>query len=338
MIERKISGSKVLVTGVAGFIGDNLVEDLLKFDNKVVGLDSLLTGNKTNVESFLDHPNFKFIEADIRDADACNAACQGIEYVLHQAALGSVPRSISDPIKTNDINVNGFLNMLVAARDAKVKRFVYATSSSVYGDEKRLLKVEAKIGKPLSPYAVSKAMNEQYAKVFGELYDMETIGLRYFNVFGKRQDPNGAYATAMPKFIQQLIRHESPVIHGDGTQSRDFNYIDNVIQANNLAALTTNPMAVNEVYNIAYGESTNLEELVLTLQDLLAKFDPEIANVEIKYGPERAGDVRHSLSSTVRTNDAWIQITTRFKSWIGFSHSLVLVKLEEYGEFTLKMA
>ena len=171
MIERKISGSKVLVTGVAGFIGDNLVEDLLKFDNKVVGLDSLLTGNKTNVESFLDHPNFKFIEADIRDADACNAACQGIEYVLHQAALGSVPRSISDPIKTNDINVNGFLNMLVAARDAKVKRFVYATSSSVYGDEKRLLKVEAKIGKPLSPYAVSKAMNEQYAKVFGELYD-----------------------------------------------------------------------------------------------------------------------------------------------------------------------
>ena len=302
MIERRITNSRVLVTGAAGFIGSNLVEDLLFNGNEVVGFDNLMTGKAENLSAFLDHPKFKFVEADIRDLEACKKACDGIDYVLHQAALGSVPRSIKDPLTTNDINVNGFLNMLLAARDAKVKRFVYATSSSVYGDEKRLPKVEAKIGKPLSPYAIAKAMKERYARVFGELYGMETIGLRYFNVFGPKQDPNGVYAAAIPKFIGLLIRHESPLIHGDGTQSRDFTYIDNVIDANNIAALSTNPESINEIFNVAYGESTNLNELVEVLQELLIPFDSKIAEVEVKYGPERVGDVRHSLASIVKSN------------------------------------
>ena len=302
MIERRITNSRVLVTGAAGFIGSNLVEDLLFNGNEVVGFDNLMTGKAENLSAFLDHPKFKFVEADIRDLEACKKACDGIDYVLHQAALGSVPRSIKDPLTTNDINVNGFLNMLLAARDAKVKRFVYATSSPVYGDEKRLPKVEAKIGKPLSPYAIAKAMNERYATVFGELYGMETIGLRYFNVFGPKQDPNGVYAAAIPKFIGLLIRHESPLIHGDGTQSRDFTYIDNVIDANNIAALSTNPESINEIFNVAYGESTNLNELVEVLQELLIPFDSKIAEVEVKYGPERVGDVRHSLASIVKSN------------------------------------
>ena len=302
MIERRITNSRVLVTGAAGFIGSNLVEDLLFNGNEVVGFDNLITGKAENLSAFLDHPKFKFVEADIRDLEACKKACDGIDYVLHQAALGSVPRSIKDPLTTNDINVNGFLNMLLAARDAKVKRFVYATSSSVYGDEKRLPKVEAKIGKPLSPYAITKAMNERYATVFGELYGMETIGLRYFNVFGPKQDPNGVYAAAIPKFIGLLIRHESPLIHGDGTQSRDFTYIDNVIDANNIAALSTNPESINEIFNVAYGESTNLNELVEVLQELLIPFDSKIAEVEVKFGPERVGDVRHSLASIVKSN------------------------------------
>lgn len=302
MIERKITDSKVLVTGVAGFIGSNLAKDLLEHNNQVVGLDSFITGKRENMSDFIEHSNFTFIEGDIRDKAICDKACTEIDYVLHQAALGSVPRSIEDPIRTNDININGFLNIIIAARDAKVKRFVYATSSSVYGTEQRLPKVEEKIGKPLSPYAITKAMNEQYAKVFGKLYDMETIGLRYFNVFGAKQDPDGAYAAAIPKFIRQFIRHESPVIHGDGTQSRDFTYIDNVVQANNLAAISTNPMAINSVFNVAFGESTNLDELVELLQELLTKFDPKIAEVEIKYGPERVGDVRHSLASIVKSS------------------------------------
>lgn len=302
MIERKITGSKVLVTGAAGFIGSNLVEDLLKHDNQVIALDNLSTGHKENLSAFANQSGFHFMEGDIRDLDTCKQACTGADYVLHQAAMGSVPRSINDPVTTNEVNVNGFLNMLIAARDAKVKRFVYATSSSVYGDEKRLPKVEAKIGKPLSPYAVTKAMNEQYARVFGDLFGMETVGLRYFNVFGPRQDPNGAYAAAIPKFVQQLIRHESPLIHGDGTQSRDFTHVDNVVHANHIAALSTNPVAINEVYNIAFGKSTNLNELVEVLQELLAEFDPEIASVQITYGPERVGDVRHSLASIVKAS------------------------------------
>lgn len=302
MIERKISGSRVLVTGAAGFIGSNLVEDLLKHDNEVIALDNLSTGHKENLAAFEGQSGFRFIEGDIRNLDTCKQACDGVDYVLHQAAMGSVPRSINDPGTTNEVNVNGFLNMLLAARDAKVKRFVYATSSSVYGDEKRLPKVEAKIGKPLSPYAVTKVMNEQYARVFGDLFGMETVGLRYFNVFGPRQDPNGAYAAAIPKFVQLLIRHESPLIHGDGTQSRDFTHVDNVVHANHIAALSTNPVAINEVYNIAFGKSTNLNELVEILQELLSEFDPEIAKVEISYGPERVGDVRHSLASIVKAS------------------------------------
>lgn len=301
MIERKITDSRVLVTGVAGFIGSNLSADLLQNGNQVIGLDSFITGKKANLQALLRDSNFTFVEGDIRDKATCDSVCKGVDYVLHQAALGSVPRSIEDPFRTNDININGFLTMLIAARDAKVKRFVYATSSSVYGTEKRLPKVEEKIGEPLSPYAITKSVNEQYAKVFGQLYDIETIGLRYFNVFGAQQDPDGAYAAAIPKFIRQFVRHESPVIHGDGTQSRDFTYIDNVIQANNLAAISTNPDAHNEVFNVAFGESTNLDELVQLLQELLSEFDPEIANVEIKYGPERIGDVRHSLASIVKS-------------------------------------
>ena len=302
VIERHIRGARVLVTGAAGFIGSNLVEDLLLHDNEVVGLDSLATGHRSNIESFLDDKRFNFIEGDIRDLDACKKAADGVDYVLHQAALGSVPRSIDDPILTNEVNVGGFLNMLVAARDAKVKRFIYATSSSVYGDDQRLPKVEGKTGRPLSPYAVTKSVNENYARVFGELYGMETIGLRYFNVFGKNQDPDGPYAAAIPKFIRHLIRHESPTVHGDGTQSRDFTYVKNVVHANHIAAISTNPVVVNDVYNIAYGASTNLNKLISILQDLLSDFDSKIADVEVKYGPERVGDVRHSLALAVKAN------------------------------------
>lgn len=300
VIKRKVSGSRILVTGAAGFIGSNLVEDLLDNDNEVIGLDNFATGSKSNIDLFKGNENFTFLEGDIRNLDDCKRAVDGVDFLLHQAALGSVPRSIKDPITTNELNISGFLNMLSAAKDAKVKRFVYATSSSVYGDEQRLPKVEAKIGKPLSPYAITKAVGEQYAKVFGDLYGFETIGLRYFNVFGKRQDPDGAYAAAIPKFIRHLIRHESPTIHGDGTQSRDFTYIDNVVHANHIALLSTNPVAVNEVYNVAFGSSTNLNKLIEILQNLLSSFDPSINDVEVKYGPERVGDVRHSLASIVK--------------------------------------
>jgi UDP-N-acetylglucosamine 4-epimerase len=285
VIKRKVSGSRILVTVAAGFIGSNLVEDLLDNDNEVVGFDNFSTGSMSNVELFNEHPRFTFIQGDIRDLNHCKRATDGVDYVLHQAALGSVPRPIKDPITTNDVNITGFLNMLVAAKETNVKRFVYATSSSVYGDEQRLPKVEAKIGKPLSPYAITEAVGEQYAKVFGDLYGLETIGLRYFNVFGKRQDPDGAYAAAIPKFIRHLIRHESPTVHGDGTQSRDFTYIDNVVHANHIALLSTNPVAVNEVYKVAFGASTNLNELIEILQDLLSHFDSSIADVEVKYGP-----------------------------------------------------
>lgn len=301
MTERKISGKRVLVTGCAGFIGSNLVEDLLKHDNEVVGLDNFETGFEHNLKEPKSNKNFRFIEGDIRNLEDCKKACDGVDIVLHQAALGSVPRSINDPINSNKTNIDGFLNMMVAARDAGIRRFVYASSSSVYGDEKRLPKVEAKIGKALSPYAVTKSVNEQYAAVFGSLYEMETFGLRYFNVFGKHQSPDGAYAAAIPKFVKALIKKESPTIHGDGTQSRDFTYIENVIQANNLAAISTNPSAVNEVYNVATGSSTNLNDLMDILKELLSRFDPEIASVEPIHGPERVGDVRHSLASTLQS-------------------------------------
>ena len=279
------------------FIGSNLCEYLLENGASVTCLDNFITGLRSNIEPFLDSPNFTFIEGDIRNLDDCNKACKGVDFVLHQAALGSVPRSIENPIRTNDININGFLNMLEACKANGIKRFVYAASSSTYGDSKKLPKVEDEIGKPLSPYAVTKYVNELYAHVFSSIYGLETIGLRYFNVFGRRQSPNGAYAAAIPKFVQLMIDHKTPEIHGDGQQSRDFTYIDNVIQANILAGTTTNPEALNKVYNVAYGQRTILLELVEKLKSLLAKFDPEIKDLEIKHVAERVGDVKHSLAS-----------------------------------------
>jgi UDP-N-acetylglucosamine 4-epimerase len=288
---------KILITGGAGFIGSNLTEYFLSKNYRVVCLDNFSTGHYHNIEEFQKNPNFKLIEGDIRDMNACNNAVEGVDYVLHQAALGSVPRSINDPIKTNDVNISGFLNMLVATRDAKVKRFVYAASSSTYGDSENLPKVEDVIGKPLSPYAITKYVNELYAEIFSKTYGMETIGLRYFNVFGRRQDPNGAYAAVIPLFVKQLMNYESPVINGDGNYSRDFTYIDNVIQMNELAMLTQNIRALNTVYNTAYGDRTTLTQLVHLLKENLSKFDPKIEDVKVLYGPNRAGDIPHSLAS-----------------------------------------
>lgn len=293
-MKSKIQNSRVLVTGGAGFIGSNLVEALLQQGNEVVCLDNFLTGHRKNLEAFNLNSNFKLIEGDIRDLETCHKACRGVEIVLHQAAVGSVPRSIADPILTADVNEMGFLKMLVAARDAKVKRFVYAASSSTYGDSEKLPKVEDEIGKPLSPYAITKYVNELYAENFGRLYGMETIGLRYFNVFGRRQDPDGAYAAVIPKFIQQFMRHESPVINGDGTFSRDFCYVDNVVQVNQLAALAEKPEAIGQVYNVAFGGRTDLNEMTNVLKQSLSKFDPAIEAVEIINGPERIGDIPHS--------------------------------------------
>ncbi|MBM1106776.1 SDR family oxidoreductase [Aurantibacter crassamenti] len=291
------SNYKVLVTGGAGFIGSNITEALLQNGNKVVCLDNFATGKRENVEPYLSNSNYTLIENDIRELQACHEACEGVDYVLHQAALGSVPRSINDPITSNDVNVSGFLNMLVAARDAKVKRFVYAASSSTYGDSKSMPKVEEVIGKPLSPYAITKYVNELYADIFSKTYGLETIGLRYFNVFGRRQDPNGAYAAVIPKFVIQLMQHESPTINGDGSFSRDFTYIDNVIQMNIRALLTENKNAISAIYNVAYGERTDLRELVDLLKVYLSEFDPKIGAIETIYGPERQGDVPHSLAS-----------------------------------------
>lgn len=292
-----IRNKKIVITGGAGFIGSNLCDYFLNNDNKVVCLDNFATGHKHNIEKFNSNPNFILIEGDIRDLETCKKAVEGADYVLHQAALGSVPRSINDPITSNDVNVSGFLNMLVASRDAKVKRFVYAASSSTYGDSKGLPKVEDVIGKPLSPYAITKYVNELYATIFSNTYGLETIGLRYFNVFGRNQDPNGAYAAVIPKFVAQLINHESPVINGDGMFSRDFTYIDNVVQMNEKALLTANPEAINTVYNTAFGDRTTLNDLLNYLKEFLTEYDAEIANVEVVYGPNRAGDIPHSLAS-----------------------------------------
>jgi UDP-N-acetylglucosamine 4-epimerase len=260
-------------------------------------LDNFATGHRYNIEPFLANENFKLIEGDIRDLNTCNAAVAGVDYVLHQAALGSVPRSINDPITSNDVNVSGFLNMLVASRDAGVKRFVYAASSSTYGDSESLPKVEEVIGNPLSPYAITKYVNELYADIFAKTYGLETIGLRYFNVFGRRQDPNGAYAAVIPKFVMQFMQHESPVINGDGNYSRDFTYIDNVIQMNELAMTTQNPAAINTVYNTAFGDRTTLNDMVNFLKSFLSEFDAEIAKVAVVHGPNRIGDIPHSLAS-----------------------------------------
>lgn len=293
----RLRSSKILVTGAAGFIGSNLCEALLEIGSTVVGLDNFATGHKKNLSTLLEHSSFDFIEGDIRNIEDCHKACKDVDYVLHQAALGSVPRSINDPITSNEVNVSGFLNMLVASRDAGVKRFVYAASSSTYGDSESLPKIEEKIGKPLSPYAITKYVNELYADNFKRTYNLDTVGLRYFNVFGRKQDPNGAYAAVIPKFVMQFMKHESPVVNGDGTFSRDFTYIDNVIQMNLLAIVTENSEALNNVYNTAYGERTTLIELITLLKAYLSDFDSNINNVEITYGPERKGDVPHSLAS-----------------------------------------
>ena len=329
----KLSNSKILITGGAGFIGSNLVEYFLKNGNEVICLDNLSTGHRKNIVEFLDNPNFQFTEGDIRDLDTCKKAVRDCEYVFHQAALGSVPRSIKDPATTNSVNIDGFLNMLIASRDEKVKRFIYAASSSTYGDSKDLPKVEENIGRPLSPYAITKVVNEYFAKVFSELYGIETIGLRYFNVFGKNQDPSGAYAAVIPLWVKKLINHESPVINGDGIYSRDFTYIDNVIQANELAAIIPKEIIlerldkyfnkskiknqtkqskrhkvsphgpvweikiVYEVFNAAYGGNTTLNELFEALRTNLANFDKKIKNISPIHGPNRPGDIHHSLAS-----------------------------------------
>ncbi|MBI6118294.1 SDR family oxidoreductase [Salegentibacter maritimus] len=295
--QEKLEGKKILITGGAGFIGSNLCEILIDLNAKVVCLDNFATGHKHNLEKLKDHKSFELIEGDIRDLETCHEACKDVDYVLHQAALGSVPRSLADPIASNGVNISGFLNMLVAARDAGVKRFVYAASSSTYGDSEKLPKVEDKIGKPLSPYAITKYVNELYADIFQDAYKLDTIGLRYFNVFGRKQDPNGAYAAVIPKFVMQFMKHESPIINGDGTYSRDFTYIDNVIQMNLRAITSENKEAVNQVYNTAVGDRTNLVELTQLLKQYLSEFDPKIADVEVKHGPNRAGDIPHSLAS-----------------------------------------
>jgi UDP-N-acetylglucosamine 4-epimerase len=292
-----IKNHTLLITGGAGFIGSNLCDYFLSKGYKVVCLDNFATGHLHNLAEFINHPNFTLIEGDIRNITDCEKAVQGVDYVLHQAALGSVPRSIKDPVTTNEVNVTGFLNMLVASRDANVKRFVYAASSSTYGDSVGLPKVEDVIGKPLSPYAITKYVNELYAEIFSRTYGLETIGLRYFNVFGRKQDPNGAYAAVIPKFVMQLLKGESPIINGDGNHSRDFTYIDNVIQMNELAMTTQNPEAINTVYNTAFGDRTTLNDLVASLKKYLSIFDPKIATIETKYGPSRAGDIPHSLAS-----------------------------------------
>lgn len=294
---KNLQNKTVLVTGGAGFIGSNLCETLLFNNIKTVCLDNFSTGKRENIEPFLSDTNFKFIEGDIRNLEDCHKACQNVDYILHQAALGSVPRSISDPIKTNDVNVSGFLNMLVAARDAKVTRFVYAASSSTYGDHEALPKVEDIVGKPLSPYAITKYVNELYADIFQKAYGLDTIGLRYFNVFGRRQDPDGAYAAVIPLFVKQFINHESPVINGDGSYSRDFTYIDNVLQMNMLAITTTNEAALNTVYNVAFGDRTTLLELTTLLKEHLSTFDESIKTIEIEHRENRVGDIPHSLAS-----------------------------------------
>lgn len=297
-----------LVTGVTGFIGSNLLEELLKLGQTVTGLDNFSTGYRRNLEDVQTHvdkkiwSNFNFVEGDIRNIEDCRKACNNVDFVLHQAALGSVPRSIEDPVTTNQSNVSGFVNILLAARDARVKRFVYASSSATYGDHPELPKVEDNIGKPLSPYAVTKYVNELYAHVFAATYGMECIGLRYFNVFGPKQDPKGAYAAVIPRWTGELLNGSVPNIFGDGETSRDFCYINNVVDANLLAATTDNPEAINQIYNIACGDRTTLNQLYRLIQDCLVKFRPDIAQIQPKYNEFRSGDVKHSLADISKAN------------------------------------
>jgi UDP-N-acetylglucosamine/UDP-N-acetylgalactosamine 4-epimerase len=296
-MEQILRDKRVLVTGGAGFIGSNLVESFLSTGNVVVCLDNFSTGKRENLIKFTENPNFKLIEGDIRNYSDCLTAVDGIDFVFHEAALGSVPRSITDPVTSTDVNIGGFVKMLFAAKESGVKRFIYAASSSTYGDHPDLPKVEDKTGIPLSPYAITKYTDELFAGNFSKTYGIDVIGLRYFNVFGRRQDPDGAYAAVIPKFVKMLMKHEVPLINGDGTISRDFTYIDNVIQVNHLAAVAENKEAVNQVYNVAHGERTSLNQIYKMIRDMAGRFDKEILNIEPEYGPARAGDIQHSLAS-----------------------------------------
>lgn len=296
-MDRLLRNRKVLVTGGAGFIGSNLVESFLSTGNEVVCLDNFSTGKRKNLEHSLKHHSFTLIEGDIRNYDDCLKAVSGIDFVFHQAALGSVPRSIKDPVSTVDVNIGGFVKILHASKEAGVKRFVYAASSSTYGDHPDLPKVEDKIGKPLSPYGITKYADELFAEIFSKIYNIEVIGLRYFNVFGRRQDPEGAYAAVIPKFLKTLMNHQSPVINGDGTVSRDFTYIDSVIQANHLAAIVNDKNAVNQIYNVAHGDRTTLNDLFIMIRDFAGEHDNEILKIKPIYGPLREGDIPHSLAS-----------------------------------------
>jgi UDP-N-acetylglucosamine/UDP-N-acetylgalactosamine 4-epimerase len=296
-MERVLKEKRVLVTGGAGFIGSNLVESLLQTGNYVVCLDNFSTGKRENLKDFLDNHQFKLIEGDIRNYSDCLEAVENIDIVFHEAALGSVPRSIKDPVTTTDVNIGGFVKMLFASKESGVKRFIYAASSSTYGDHPDLPKVEDKIGSPLSPYAITKYVDEIFADNFSKSYGIDVIGLRYFNVFGRRQDPDGAYAAVIPKFVKMLMKHETPLINGDGSVSRDFTYVDNVIQANHLSAVVRNREALNQVYNVAHGERTTLNQLFKIIRQQAARYDNEILNIEPLYGPARAGDIAHSLAS-----------------------------------------
>jgi UDP-N-acetylglucosamine/UDP-N-acetylgalactosamine 4-epimerase len=292
-----LSKSRVLVTGGAGFIGSNLIESLLAHDNFVVCLDNFSTGKRENLTTFSKNSNFRLIEGDIRNYSDCETAVKDIDIVFHEAALGSVPRSIKDPVTSTDVNIGGFVKMLFASKEAGIKRFIYAASSSTYGDHPGLPKVEDKIGSPLSPYAITKYVDELFASNFASGYGIEVVGLRYFNVFGRRQDPDGAYAAVIPKFVKMLMKHQVPLINGDGSVSRDFTYIDNVVQANNLAALADDKEAVNQVYNVAHGERTTLNQLFGMIRAMAGKYDKDILSIEPLYGPVRGGDIPHSLAS-----------------------------------------
>ena len=312
-MSNNLTKKNILITGGAGFIGSNLCEYFLKKENRIVCLDNLSTGKKENIETLLSDDLFTLIEGDIRDYNTCLKACNNVDYIFHEAALGSVPRSIKDPISTTDVNISGFVKMLYAAKEKGIKRFVYAASSSTYGDHTALPKVEDTIGKPLSPYAITKYVNELYAENFSKLYGLETIGLRYFNVFGRRQDPYGTYAAVIPLFVKQLMNHQSPRINGDGEYSRDFTYIDNVIFANECAAVTTKADIFSithpkdtylaEVFNIAFGERTTLNNLFQYLKDNLSKFDSKIGSITPLYGETREGDIPHSLASIKKAQE-----------------------------------
>jgi UDP-N-acetylglucosamine/UDP-N-acetylgalactosamine 4-epimerase len=318
-MERILKNSRVLVTGGAGFIGSNLIESLLKSGNRVTCLDNFSTGKRENLHGFISDTNFNLVEGDIRNQADCEKALENVDIVFHEAALGSVPRSIKDPVTTTEVNIGGFVKILFAAKEAGVKRFIYAASSSTYGDHPDLPKVEDKIGSPLSPYAITKYVNELFASNFSTNYGIDVMGLRYFNVFGRRQDPDGAYAAVIPKFLKMLLNLEVPLINGDGSISRDFTYIDNVVQANHLAAITTNKEALNQVFNVANGERTTLKQLFYYLRALAGKYDSKILSIEPLYGPDRAGDILHSLASIEKA-----------KKLLGYSPTLnVLQGLEE---------